>query len=104
MDLKTYHGSSMAEALAKVKKDLGRDAVILHTRTVRRGGWFGFGGKTLVEITASRDINVLPASERRALVGPNGVRAPSRTVAPSTASQRTESSAPAMNSPPETGT
>ncbi len=72
MDLKTYHGNSMAEALAKVKKDLGREAVILHTRTIRRGGWLGFGGRTLVEITAGRDINVLPPGERRVLMGPNG--------------------------------
>src|SRR5436853_5963978 len=71
MDLKTYHGSSMAEALARVKKELGRDAVILHTRTIRRGGWLGFGGRTLVEITAGRDINVLPVTERRLLVGPH---------------------------------
>src|ERR1051326_5655156 len=70
MDLKTYHGNSMADALAKVKKDLGRDAVILHTRTIRRGGWLGFGGKMIIEITARRDINVLPATERRALMGP----------------------------------
>src|SRR5436853_7938624 len=71
MDLKTYHGSSMAEALSRVKKELGRDAVILHTRTIRKGGWLGFGGRTVVEITASRDVNVLPATERRALVGPH---------------------------------
>jgi flagellar biosynthesis protein FlhF len=59
----------MAEALQKVKKDLGREAVILHTRTVRRGGMLGFGGKTLVEITATRDVNVLHPAERRAIVG-----------------------------------
>ena len=46
----------MAEALEKVKKDLGREAVILHTRTVRRGGWLGFGARMVVEITASRNV------------------------------------------------
>ena len=45
--------------------------MILHTRTIRRGGWLGVGGKTIIEITASRDINVLPATERRALMGPH---------------------------------
>lgn len=43
MELKTYQGKSMAEALEKVKQDLGRGAVILHTRTIRRGGLMGVG-------------------------------------------------------------
>ena len=44
----------MAEALAFVKTDLGADAVILHTRTFERGGFFGIGRKSVVEITAAR--------------------------------------------------
>ncbi|VAX42410.1 hypothetical protein MNBD_PLANCTO03-2397, partial [hydrothermal vent metagenome] len=36
--LKTYHGPSMAAALAEVKRDLGTEAVILHTRTYKVGG------------------------------------------------------------------
>jgi flagellar biosynthesis protein FlhF len=59
----------MAEALAKVKRDLGREAVILHTRTLRRGGWFGLGGRRLVEITATCGLNVLHPAERRAIIG-----------------------------------
>jgi flagellar biosynthesis protein FlhF len=43
----------MAEALAQVKKDLGRDAIILHTRQIKVGGVMGVGGRTMVEITAS---------------------------------------------------
>ncbi|GMU20970.1 MAG: flagellar biosynthesis protein FlhF [Phycisphaerae bacterium] len=58
----------MAEALEKVKKDLGREAVILHTRTIRRGGVFGVGSKMLVEITASRNVNVLHPAERRTVL------------------------------------
>lgn len=53
MKLKTYRAPTMADALAAVKKDLGRSAVILHTRTVKHGGILGFKRKTLVEITAS---------------------------------------------------
>jgi flagellar biosynthesis protein FlhF len=68
MDLKTYQGNSMAEALEKVKKDLGREAVILHTRTIHRGGWLGFGARTLVEITASKSVNVLHPAERRTML------------------------------------
>ena len=53
MKLKTYRAQSMAQALSAVKKDLGKDAVILHTRSVRVGGLLGFGKKTLIEITAA---------------------------------------------------
>ncbi len=69
MKLRTYQGNSMAEALEKVKEDLGRDAVILHTRSVQRGGLWGVGARTIVEITASSDLRDLPADERRVLAG-----------------------------------
>ncbi|NLX13230.1 MAG: hypothetical protein GXY44_06185 [Phycisphaerales bacterium] len=69
MKLKTYQGHSMADALAKVKQDLGTQAVIMHTRTLRKGGVLGVGSRTVVEITASAGPAVLPASERRALGG-----------------------------------
>jgi len=52
--LRTYRAFTMTEALAAVKRDLGADAAILHTRTFRRGGMFGFGRRTVVEVTASR--------------------------------------------------
>jgi flagellar biosynthesis protein FlhF len=50
----------MAQALTLVKKEMGGDAVILHTRTYRTGGWLGMGAKNVVEITASNDVNVTP--------------------------------------------
>ncbi len=51
----------MSQALADVKRDLGRDAVILHTRNFRRGGLFGvLGGRPMWEVTASSGVNVLP--------------------------------------------
>lgn len=50
----------MGDALAQVKKDLGRDAVILHTRSFKVGGLLGFGGRPVVEITASDSVNVVP--------------------------------------------
>lgn len=58
MTMKTYRGKSMSDALTRVKTDLGRDAVILHTRTIRRGGVLGLGAKTFVEITATADARV----------------------------------------------
>lgn len=56
MNLRTYRASSIGEALAAVKKDLGREAVILHTRQVRVGGILGFGARAVVEVTASNQV------------------------------------------------
>ena len=53
MKLKTYTAETMAQALAQVRKDLGKNAMILHTRSYRVGAWFGLGGRNMVEITAS---------------------------------------------------
>jgi flagellar biosynthesis protein FlhF len=56
----------MGDALAQVKKDLGKDAVILHTRSFKMGGWFGIGGKPVVEITASDTVNIPARQQPRA--------------------------------------
>lgn len=58
MTLKTYQAPTMAQALAEVKRDLGRDAVILHTRTFRRGGMLAFWRRHMWEVTASPNLNV----------------------------------------------
>lgn len=77
----------MAEALEKVKRDLGRGAVILHTRTVRRGGLMGVGARSVVEITASRDPSLLPPADRP--VGPARREAVHETI-PSSRSRQAE--------------
>ena len=61
MNLTTYRAFSMAEALAAVKRDLGEDAAILHTRSYQKGGLLGLGKRTVVEVTAA------PAREARAM-------------------------------------
>lgn len=43
----------MATALEQVKKQFGRNAVILNTRTATDGGILGIGGRPYVEITAA---------------------------------------------------
>ena len=58
MNLKTYRAASVADALSEIKRDLGVNAVILHTRTIRKGGIFGFRARQFVEITASSDVKV----------------------------------------------
>ena len=43
----------MKEAVAKMKAELGDDAVILHTKKYKEGGLLGLGSKDIVEITAA---------------------------------------------------
>ena len=64
MKLKTYQAWTMAEALAFVKTDLGVDAVIVHTRTFERGGFFGIGRRAVVAITAARAVD-MPKTDNR---------------------------------------
>jgi flagellar biosynthesis protein FlhF len=73
----------MSDALAKVKTDMGCSAVILHTRTVKRGGLFGIGARPFIEITATNDPRV--AEARAALKSTEGPR-PAISPAPSAAS------------------
>ncbi len=58
MNVKTFQGPSIGEALAKVKQQLGPKAMILHTRSFKTGGMMGLGARTVVEITAGVDVNV----------------------------------------------
>jgi flagellar biosynthesis protein FlhF len=53
MGERTYRAKTMKEALARVRRDLGGDAVILASREVRRRRLFGLGTRELIEVTAS---------------------------------------------------
>lgn len=53
MKIKKYLAETNHEAMQKLKSELGSDAVILSTRTVRRKGIFKYFKKPLVEITAA---------------------------------------------------
>jgi len=68
MNLKTYQANTMAEVLALLRKDLGRDAVILNTRTVRKGGILGFRARNVVEVTATSGVQVLHPEQRKKLL------------------------------------
>jgi flagellar biosynthesis protein FlhF len=59
MELRTYRASSMQEALALVRQDLGPSASVLHTREVGSAGLMRFvRGPRGIEVTASREVNV----------------------------------------------
>ncbi len=56
----------MATAMANVKQELGREAVILHTRRFKKGGIFGFWGKEMVEVMAAIDSVAATGAEKKA--------------------------------------
>lgn len=86
-ELRTFRAPTMAQALAEVKKALGGDAVILHTRSHRVGGVMGVGGRQLVEITASAPKATAGGLQvrvptRAARAGAKPESRPSRAAAP----------------------
>jgi flagellar biosynthesis protein FlhF len=75
VNLRTYHAYTMAEALEAVKTDLGADAVILHTRTFRRGGVLGIGAKQIVEVTAADGVPTVDGDDVGPTARPRDARA-----------------------------
>ncbi len=65
MRIKRYEAPTIQEALMKVKKDLGPEAVILYTKTFRKGGMLGMFGKLMAEITAGVDLNLMDDMAKR---------------------------------------
>ncbi len=58
MKLRTFRAATMHEALALVRRELGPNAAVLHTRNVR-SRWLGLlPGPRQIEVTASRGVNV----------------------------------------------
>lgn len=62
MRVKRYVADSMQEAIARVKADFGKDAVILHTKKIRERGFLGLFGRTRVEVLAAADNSARPAA------------------------------------------
>ena len=86
MRSKTYRAKTMKEALTRVRRDLGGEAVILAAREVRRRRLFGLGARALVEVTATDRmpsevaVEIAGASTMPAGARPPGSR-PGRPVA-----------------------
>ncbi len=66
MKVKTYRAPTLAEALAEVKNDLGREAVIVQTRRLRQGGFLGMMATEIVEVTAAVDTTLAKANKAAA--------------------------------------
>lgn len=63
MKVKKYMASSMPEAMNKIRKELGHDAVILNSRVVHTGGVFGLFRKKSIEVIAAIDSQ--PISQKK---------------------------------------
>jgi flagellar biosynthesis protein FlhF len=58
MKIKTFQAMTMTDALRTIKDELGPDAVILSTKSVKQqSGMFGLFGRTVVEVTAAIDFD-----------------------------------------------
>ncbi len=56
----------MKEAMQQVKEELGPDAVILHTKKYREGGFLGYHSTEVVEVTAAIEDQEDAALQKRA--------------------------------------
>ena len=58
MIIKTYVAENIQDAFYKVKSEMGKDAVILQTKHIKKGGFFGLFAKRMVEVVAANDIKL----------------------------------------------
>ena len=57
MIIKKFTAPTLAQALSHVREELGSDAIILNTRTVKKGGVLHLLGSSVYEVTAAIDEN-----------------------------------------------
>lgn len=63
MVIKKYIVSSMNEAMTRIRYELGKDAVILSQRKIKRPGFKGFFSPKLIEVTAAVEKMTEPKNE-----------------------------------------
>lgn len=66
MQIKVVKALTMKEAMQQVKEELGPDAVILHTKKYREGGFLGYHSTEVVEVTAAIEDQDDAALKKRA--------------------------------------
>ncbi|MGE5454718.1 MAG: flagellar biosynthesis protein FlhF [Methylocystaceae bacterium] len=76
MKIRRYTADDFQTAMARAKMEMGKDAILLHTRQFKEGGFFGWFGKKRVEITVavdeetrvSTDLKNSPVAVKEAIV------------------------------------
>ena len=76
MKIKKYVARSMTEAMNQIKKELGKDAVILNSKEVKTGGIFGLFKKKNIEVIAALDQSSIPREKTKRNLKPNLNRTP----------------------------
>jgi flagellar biosynthesis protein FlhF len=74
-NVRTFTGATMAEALGRVRAELGNDAVILLARSLNGQKWWG-GRDCAVEITAGAPVDIAEAAPVHCAAMPARTRAP----------------------------
>ncbi|MEW6481510.1 MAG: flagellar biosynthesis protein FlhF [bacterium] len=64
MKYKTYVAPTLQRALLQMALDLGKDALLVSHRNVRKGGIFGIFGKKMIEVTAALPFTSKPKPEK----------------------------------------
>ena len=103
MKIRKYVARNMPEALQQVRDDLGEQAVILNTRTLRRNNRFNLADEARVEVTAAYDEApaVQSAGPARLAARKYGAQLPAPAPEEPMAPQRqTAPPAPAAPAPP----
>jgi flagellar biosynthesis protein FlhF len=65
MRVKRYVADSIQEAITRVKNDLGRNAIILHTKPFKEGGFLGFFSQRRFEVIAAVDENIADNTSKK---------------------------------------
>ena len=63
MKMKKYTAATMPEAMIQIRRDLGKDAVILRTKELTSGGILGLFKKKWIEVIAALDPDVTNGSQ-----------------------------------------
>ena len=64
MNVKLFTAATLQEAMLRAKNELGRDAVILHTRRFRKGGFLGFFTTEMAEVLAAIETPQIQSVEK----------------------------------------
>jgi len=88
MKVKKYVVDSLPQAMGQIKTELGHDAMILHTKKIKIGGFLGFFAKEKIEVIAAVDNNnrndnmasVVPKNNDISNNTANGVYATTQTM------------------------
>ena len=86
MNQKIYRirGRTLNEAYEKTRRQIGPDALVLSTREVREGGFFGWGGRKMIELTVAAPE---PLPQRRRSTPEQHYQAQTREGAPTSSAQ-----------------